>query len=69
MGSEMGIFAMLVIGLFLLLLFILWFILPFLIIGTNNRLNRIIALLHENNSLQEDIRVDIKRLAGESEKT
>ncbi len=54
---------------FLFVLFLLWFILPFLIVGTNNRLNRLITLMNENNAIQDEIRADIKRLAGEAEKS
>ena len=68
MGSLSG-FVIIFVLLFITLVFILWVILPFLIVGTNKRLNKLIDLGIENNRLQKDIKREMERLAGEAEKT
>ena len=55
--------------LFLIILVILWILLPFLIMGTNRRLDRLISLLQESNHLNNEIAGDLSKLAGEAEKT
>ncbi len=47
--TELGAFAFLLAFIFLVVLFILWIILPFLIMGTNRRLDKLIDLMKKTN--------------------
>lgn len=66
--EPFGGIVVVLIAVFFIILFILWAILPFLIVGTNKRLNRVIVLMNYNNKLQEDMREELRKLAGETEK-
>jgi len=65
MGSDVNAVVILVIVVFLVVLAILWFFLPFAIFGTKDKLDEIIAQNKEINRLLKIITEDKKQISGD----
>jgi hypothetical protein len=56
MGTSSGLAGVtLLLIILLVVLFILWMLLPFLIMGTNNRLEKILGALRQQNNQQQEL--------------
>ena len=66
-GEHFDGIANIVIGVLLLILFILWVILPFVVIGIKSRLDRLIELVSVNNEITLESNRLLDKLASEVE--
>lgn len=56
MDTSASIGIILVVGIFLLVLLVLWIVLPFLVMNTNSYLRRLLIEQHRTNELLESMR-------------